>query len=324
MADLRHALLLTAGLGSRLQPLTSVRAKPAIPVAGEPLVRRIVRWLASGGVTDVVLNLHHLPATLTAVVGDGTDLGVRARYSWEQPIVLGSAGGPRQALPLIGSGTFLVVNGDTLTDVDLQALAGAHASSSALVTLALVPNREPLRYSGLLLDDRGRVTGLAERGPGAAGSFHFIGVQVASADAFRWLPLGEAANSIGASYDRLMADRPGCIAGFVSNAAFWDIGTVADYINTSSALSKTETAGARSALPHRTVHVDPSADVRGSILWDDISIGQDATVVDCIVNDRVSVPAGTAYQRSILIQTAKGVRAVPLGSGVDENVSADR
>jgi len=321
VADLRHALLLTAGLGSRLQPLTAVRAKPAIPVAGEPLVRRIVRWLASGGVTEVVLNLHHLPATVTAVVGDGTDLGVRARYSWEQPIVLGSAGGPRQALPLIGAETFLIVNGDTLTDVDLEALAAAHASSSALVTLALVPNREPLRYSGLLLDERSRVTGLARRGPGAAGSFHFIGVQVASADAFRSLPLGEAANSIGASYDRLMADRPGCIGGFVSNAAFWDIGTVADYINTSSALS--ETAGARRALPPRTVHVDPSADVKGSILWDDISIGQDATVVDCIVTDRVSVPAGTAYQRSILIQTATGVRAIPLDPGVEEKVSAD-
>ena len=82
---LRHALVLTAGLGTRLRPLTLVRAKPAIPVAGEPLVRRIVRWLAANGVTDVVLNLHHLPATLTSVVGDGSDLGSLVRYSWEQP-----------------------------------------------------------------------------------------------------------------------------------------------------------------------------------------------------------------------------------------------
>ena len=93
MSPLTHALVLTAGLGTRLRPLTQVRAKPAIPVAGEPMVRRIVRWLA-GGVTDVVLNLHHLPETLAAAVGDGSDLGVRARYSWEQPEVLGSAGGP--------------------------------------------------------------------------------------------------------------------------------------------------------------------------------------------------------------------------------------
>ena len=72
------------------------------------------------------VNLHHLPATLTAVVGDGSDLGARVRYSWEQPRVLGSAGGPRQALRIIGADTFLIVNGDTLTDFDLAALADAH------------------------------------------------------------------------------------------------------------------------------------------------------------------------------------------------------
>src|SRR5450759_5100656 len=115
---IRHALVLTAGFGTRLRPLTDVRAKPAMPVAGEPMIRRIVAWLASHGIADVVLNLHHRPETLTAVVGDGSDLGVRARYSWEQPRVLGSAGGPRLALPIIGAETFFIINGDTLTDLD--------------------------------------------------------------------------------------------------------------------------------------------------------------------------------------------------------------
>jgi mannose-1-phosphate guanylyltransferase len=79
----RRALVLTAGLGTRLRPLTDVRAKPAIPVAGEPMIRRIIRWLVARGVADLVLNLHHLPETLTAVVGGGGDLGARVRYSWE-------------------------------------------------------------------------------------------------------------------------------------------------------------------------------------------------------------------------------------------------
>src|ERR1700730_10237749 len=118
---LRHALVLTARLGTRLQPLTFVRAKPAIPVAGQPLIRRIITWLSGQGVTQLVLNLHHLPHTLTAVVGDGSDLGVRVRYSREQPVVLGSAGGPRHALPMIGSDPFFLINGDTMTDLDLQA-----------------------------------------------------------------------------------------------------------------------------------------------------------------------------------------------------------
>ena len=66
----RCALVLTAGLGTRLRPLTLARAKPAIPLAGEPAIRRIIRWLASYDVADVVLNLHYLPETITAVVGD--------------------------------------------------------------------------------------------------------------------------------------------------------------------------------------------------------------------------------------------------------------
>ena len=112
-----RALLLTAGLGTRLQPLTSVRAKAAVPINGDALVRRVIRVLATAGIRDLVLNLHHRPATIAALVGDGTDLGVRVRYSWEQP-VLGSAGGPRHALPLVvdrDDDDFLIVNGDTLT-----------------------------------------------------------------------------------------------------------------------------------------------------------------------------------------------------------------
>jgi NDP-sugar pyrophosphorylase family protein len=86
------ALVLAAGLGTRLRPLTLARAKPALPVAGPSLIERIVRWLAGHGVTDLIVNLHYRPETITARLGDGTGLGTRVRYSWEQP-VLGSAGG---------------------------------------------------------------------------------------------------------------------------------------------------------------------------------------------------------------------------------------
>src|SRR6185369_14316709 len=119
------------------------------------------------GVDDLVLNLHHRPETLTAVVGDGRDLGARVRYSWEQPRVLGSAGGPRQALAIVGAETFLLINGDTLTDVDPAAVVDAHMNSGALVTLALVPNREHERYGGVTVDGRGRVTGFTRRGAAA-------------------------------------------------------------------------------------------------------------------------------------------------------------
>src|SRR5436305_10375067 len=126
------ALVLTAGLGTRLEPLSRVRAKPAVPIAGQPLVSRIIRWLAAQRVRNLVLNLHHLPETITRHVGDGSGLGARVRYSWEFPI-LGSAGGPRKALPLLPDADSLIINGDTLTAVDLVALAKRHREGDALV-----------------------------------------------------------------------------------------------------------------------------------------------------------------------------------------------
>src|SRR5262245_29720913 len=214
------ALVLTAGLGTRLRPLTLVRAKPAVPIAGEPLVRHIIRWLRGAGIADLVLNLHHLPETIASVVGDGSDLGVAVRYSWEQPAVLGSAGGPRRALPLLGGQTFLIVNGDTLTDVDLPRLIASHEASDALVTFALVPNHQPQKYGGVVLDADSRVTGFARPRPQAAhlagaSSYHFVGVQVAEPSVFEGLPDNTPINSVGDVYDRLIAQRPGAIRGFV-------------------------------------------------------------------------------------------------------------
>jgi mannose-1-phosphate guanylyltransferase len=288
-----HALVLAAGIGTRLRPLTFVRAKPAIPVAGDPIARRIIRWLAGQGVTDVVLNLHHLPHTVTAVVGDGSDLGARVRYSWEQPVVLGSGGGPRLALPIVGADIFFLINGDTLTDLDLEGLAAAHQESGALATLALVPNTEFDRYGGVQLDGDDIVTGFVPRGPAARGSFHLIGVQVVRAETFASLPMNTPASSIGGLYDKLITARHGSVRGFVCDASFFDVGTVADYWRTSMAMS--------AGPPPR------------AIIWDDVEIGDGSVLEDCIVTDGVRVAPGSAYRRAILLRgTDGGTLAEPL------------
>jgi mannose-1-phosphate guanylyltransferase len=299
-----HALLLTAGLGTRLRPLTDVRAKPAIPVAGEPIIRRIIAWLVSQGVRDLVLNLHHRPETLTARVGDGGDLGARVRYSWEQPRVLGSAGGPRLARPIVAADTFFLVNGDTLTDVDLGQLARAHAASGALVTMALVPNREFMRYGGVLLDGEGRVTGFARRGPTSEGSGHFIGVQIVSGAVFDAVEAGEAASSVGGIYDALIAAQFGAVRGCLVEAEFWDVGTVEDYWRTSQAFAArgVPESSSENALPH----ADGPARVTRSILWDDVVVEAGAIVDECIVTDGVHIRAGETYRRAVLVRDESG------------------
>ncbi len=314
--------MLTAGLGTRLAPLTAVRAKPAIPVAGTAMIRRIASWLVSQGVDDLVLNLHHRPETLTAVVGDGADLGARVRYSWELPRILGSAGGPRLARAIVGADPFLIVNGDTLTDVDLAPLADAHAASGALVTLALVANREFLRYGGVQMEAGGRITGFIRRGPAAEGSYHFVGVQVVAARAFDGIEPQAPVNSIGGVYDTLIASQPGSVRGVVSDAAFFDVGTPGDYWRTSHAFAAPAPAPATAtATATATANVsigsgariDSSARVSGSILWDDVEVGANATLDECIVTDRVQVPAGTTHRRAILVRGSDGeLLATPL------------
>jgi NDP-sugar pyrophosphorylase family protein len=304
-----RALVLTAGFGTRLQPLTLARAKAAAPVDGDPLARRTIRWLVSHGIDDLVLNLHHKPETITAAVGDGTDLGARVRYSWESP-VLGSAGGPRHALPLLldgagpGGGTFVLVNGDTLTDVDLPRMIDSHRRSGALVTMALIPNPRPDKYGGVLLDDDRAVLGFTRRGS-AEPSFHFIGPQVVEAEAFAGLPDGVPAESVLKLYPELMAARPGSVRGFVGDWSFRDIGTPADLLQTSLDLAALD---GRPDRPRwgRNVRVATSARVTRSVLWDDVVIGEGARVDDCVIADGVRLPDGASYARAAIVRAEDG------------------
>ena len=298
-----RVLVLAAGLGTRLHPLTLARAKAAAAVDGEPLVCRTIRWLVAQGFTDLVVNLHHKPETITAVVGDGSALGARVRYSWESP-VLGSAGGPRHALPLLldgaADGTCLVVNGDTLTNVNLAAMVDQHRRSGASITMALIPNPRPDKYGGVRLDAHGAITGFTRRG-GTEPSLHFIGPQVIEAEPFMRLEDGVPSESVLGLYPQLMAERLGSVMGFVCDSPFQDIGTPSDLLQTSLELAA---ADGRPDQPRqgRGTSVDPSAHVTRSVLWDRVNVGANARLHECVVADDVEIPAGAIYSRSAIVR----------------------
>jgi NDP-sugar pyrophosphorylase family protein len=295
------ALVLTAGLGTRLRPLSYVRAKPAMPVAGRPLVRRILAWLASHGVTDAVLNLHYKPQTITAAVADDAEPGVRVQYSYENPI-LGSAGGPRHALPLLASPRFFLVNGDTLCDVELEALAASHAASGALVTMALVVQPDARHYGGVTLDAQGAVTGFVKRG--TPSPYHFIGVQAVNAEAFDIVAPDQPAETVRALYPHLMAERPGSVRGFVCDATFHDIGAPQDYLQTSLLLAAQE--GWPVPLRGRNCTIDQAAVVEESVLWDDVAVEADAVLTRTVVADGVTIPAGARFEEAVIIRRPIG------------------
>jgi len=114
-------MILAAGRGERLRPLTDRIPKPLAPVGGEPLIVHQVRWLAAANIRDLVINLHHLGAQIEDLLGDGRDLGVHIRYSRE-PELLDTGGGIVNALPLLGEGFFAVLNGDIYTDFPFSRL----------------------------------------------------------------------------------------------------------------------------------------------------------------------------------------------------------
>ena len=286
------ALVLTAGLGTRLRPLTWIRAKPAVPVGAEPLIARILRRLAAAGVQEAILNLHHRPETITAIAGDGGAFGLRVRYSWEAP-VLGSAGGPRRAFSLTAADELLLVNGDTLTDVDVSALAAAHHASGSLVTLALGANPDPARYGGVRLDAGGAYAGTTQRG-GSPSGWHFLGVQMVRRDAFLDLEDGVAARSIGGVYDALAARRHGSVRGWTTEASFFDIGTPATYLAASLALGSGVAVG-------RGCRIAADSELSRTVIWDNVTIEGGTVLTECIVADGVVVPSGSRYHRSVLL-----------------------
>ena len=297
------ALVLTAGLGTRLRPLSLVRAKAALPVGGDVLVGIILKELAKAGVRDAVLNLHHLPASITARIGDGATYGVHVRYSWETS-VLGSAGGPRRALPLMGAPTFAIVNGDTLSRVDLPALVDDHRRSGALVTMAVVPHVEPEKYRGIAADASGRVLGFVDRG--SRPSFHFVGVQVVEAAAFDTVPPDTAYESVAQLYPSLLSAHPEAIRVFPAGGSFEDIGTPADYLATAlrhADRAQPEAGGAAAYGPDTAI--DPTARIERSVLWDAVTVGAHATLRDCIVTDGVRVPAGSSWT-GVTLRAASG------------------
>lgn len=296
------ALILAAGLATRLRPLSAIRAKAALPVAGRPLIIRILSQLRAAGVARVVINLHHRAESITRLVGDGSRLGLEVRYSWETE-VLGSGGGPARAVPLLAADRFFVVNGDTLAEISFEHLAETHRRSGADATLAVAP-ADLSKYNALLADESGAFTGIARRGAnkadlGPARAWHFVGIQAVNAAAFAGVEPIRPIDSLREIYARLVSERPGSVRMFPVAGAFHDIGTPQDYLTTSHDVARAEGVTVGHGVETR---IAPTARVEHSVLWDRVTVGDSAVLSHCVVTDDVTIPAGARYHHAVITQ----------------------
>jgi len=150
------AMVLAAGLGTRLRPLTYEITKPMVPVLDRPVMEHIVELLERHGFEEVIANLHYFPETISDYFGE------RLSYRVEEEL-LGTAGGVRACADFFGEDSFLVISGDALTDIDLGALAARHRESGGIATLAVKKVPDTREYGVVLHDREGRITGFQEK-----------------------------------------------------------------------------------------------------------------------------------------------------------------
>jgi mannose-1-phosphate guanylyltransferase len=224
---IRRAMVLAAGRGQRLAPRTDTLPKPLMPVGGRPLLEHILEFLRSGGIEEVVINLHHLGHLIEQQIGDGARFGLVVRYSWEDPI-LDTGGGIKHAEPLLAGEPFVVMNGDSLLELRLHDIMDFHRRSGGIATLAARADPEAERYGPIELDAQNRVrrvSGLpAETPPGPRRLFMFPGLHVLEPSIFEWLDPAGAFGIMRVTYPRLIAaDVP--VYGFVTTARWINIDT---------------------------------------------------------------------------------------------------
>ncbi len=222
------AMILAAGEGTRLRPLTDAAPKPMLEVGGRPLIAYLVDLLRAHGVVDIAVNLHHKPDVITAYLGDGSRFGVRVTYSRED-ILLGSAGAAKR-LEHFFDESFFVLYGDVLTDIDLSALAAFHRDQGACLTMALYQAEDPTRCGIVEIDGDCRVHRFLEK-PCPQDVFSpwaNAGVYMVEPDILRLIPAGSFCDFGADLIPTLLRDGLP-VRGYVSLGYFLDIGSLGRY-----------------------------------------------------------------------------------------------
>ena len=282
--------------------------KPLVPVVGVPNIELLIVHLKHAGITDLVINAHHLAAELQAALGDGQRLGVDITYSIELPEILGTGGGIKRALPVLGDEPFLVINGDVLFTPDIDRAIEVHERSDALATLVVRTDPEAERYGTVGLDDGDRVRRLVGAGDPAEGhrAHMFTGVHVIDPALAALLP--DQGCIVRQTY-MPMVERHEPIAAVIDERYFCDLGTPERYLAANVDLVTGAAQANGIAPPKDGVFVDVSATVGdGCRIGPGTVIGAGVTVAGGVALERV-----VALPGAVIETDAKGAILAPGG-----------
>jgi mannose-1-phosphate guanylyltransferase len=223
-------MVMAAGLGTRLRPLTYEVAKPMVPVANRPIMEHVLRLVARHDLREVVANLHWFPQAIRDRFGDGSALGVELTYSHEEEL-LGTAGGVRNVRQFFGSDAFLVMAADPLTDIDLTDLAAAHRANGGIATLAVKRVDNVSEYGVVVTGSDGRVQGFQEK-PDPAEALSDLAscmIYVLEPEVFDYFPDGPVVDFALDVFPALLEHD---VPFFVHETpAYWnDVGSIPEYL----------------------------------------------------------------------------------------------
>lgn len=303
------ALILAAGYGTRLEPLTLAVPKPMVPIVNFPTMRHNLELLKKHGFSDITANIHYHPEQIENYFGDGQKFGVNLAYSFEEQL-LGTAGGVKFMAEEIAkiNDTFVVLSSDALTDINLNRLVEFHKQKKALVTIALSPVAE-VREFGVVIQDRDeRITGFQEKpAPEAAlSNLANAGIYVFEPAVLKLIPAGHY--DFGRQlFPRLVAEQA-ALYGYKMVEYWSDVGGLDKYVQSNyDAL----TGAVQIGIPGRRhgkatwigerEKIAAAARFEGSVvIGDHCAIGRDVYIKDAVIGDKCTVEEGSVIVGSVL------------------------
>lgn len=301
------AMILAAGFGTRLFPLTIDRTKPAIPFLGKPLVGYVAEYIGKFGFREIVVNLHHQPDSVIRALGDGSQFGVHIEYTREEPRILGTSGALDRARLHLEGDTFLIINGKIITDIDISAALEAHRRTGAIATMVLKPNARREKFTVVETLD-GHVTGFGDFAQPLTeeeirDSKHepvapmmFTGIHIFEPRVFDYIPRDVYSDIVPTFYLPALLNGEK-IAAHVTDGEWFELSTIPRYLDISLAMMNGSNIHTGSSCS-----IALTAQVRDSVLWDDVEIEDDVSLYRTIIADGVRIARGEHFENAAVVR----------------------
>ncbi|MCC6444932.1 MAG: NDP-sugar synthase [Armatimonadetes bacterium] len=309
-------MVLAAGVGSRLDPLTRSVPKPMVPVVNKPVLAYILELLHKHGFREIVINLYYLGDQIEEYFGDGSGLGLKITYMKEEKLY-GTAGSVKRAQEFFDD-TFMVVGGDDLTDLDISRMLKYHKDKRSLATIALSLVDDPAQYGIALLNERGRINRFLEKPRGEAifSNAANTGVYIFEPEVFDLIPAGQFYD-FGRDLFPLLLSLRKPFYGWLTSSYWRDIGSLDEYrqahydsLQGRVAMKMPLPEVRRFVWMGENVEIDPTAEVGYPVvIGHNCHIEAGAKVLeDSILGDNCIVENNAVVSRSILWEGARVMR----------------